>query len=151
MPTRRNPQPVAKPALKRIGLLKAVLQGYRVRLDEDLHPLGITTAQLKLLWSVEQNPQVSGAQLARLCAITPQTGQASLAAMETHGWIRRHASAGNERVLVTELTASGRRVLERAKLIAEALDRSLWQDASERELAAVDRVLGRAMEQLGPR
>jgi DNA-binding MarR family transcriptional regulator len=83
---------VGKPMLGRILLLKTVLQGFRSSLDEELHPLGITTAQLRLLWAVEANPLVSGAKVARLCSVTPQTGQAAMAAMEANGWIRRRPS-----------------------------------------------------------
>jgi DNA-binding MarR family transcriptional regulator len=140
---------VEKPRLERMALLKSVLQGYRVRLDEELQPLGITTAQLRMLWTVELNPDVSGAEIARLCSVTPQTGQALLAKMEAHGWIRRRPSAESERVLVAELTASGRRVLLRARETAEHLDKELWAGMDARELAVLDRALGDAVSRLG--
>jgi DNA-binding MarR family transcriptional regulator len=133
---------VGKPTLERMGLIKAVLLGYRVKLDEELHPFGITTAQLKMLWMVEANPSESGAGVARLCSVTPQTGQATLAGMEANGWIRRRASEKSERVLVSELTARGRKVLARGKQLAEGLDRRLWKGIGERELAVLDDVLG---------
>ena len=95
---------VGRPRLERIGLIKAVLQGYRIKLDEELHPFGITTSQLRMLWAVEANPSASGAQVARSCSVTPQTGQAAMARMEANGWIRRHVGAESERVLVAELT-----------------------------------------------
>jgi len=133
---------VGKPKLERIGLLKAVLQGYRIKLDEELHPFGITTAQFKMLWMVEANPAESGAGVARLCSVTPQTGQATLAAMEANGWIRRRASEKSERVLVSELTASGRKVLARGMQMGERLNQRLWKGIGERELAVLDEVLG---------
>ena len=140
-----------KPKLERIALLKSVLQGYRVRLDEELQPLGITTAQLRVLWMVEVTPEASGAQVARLCSVTPQTGQALLAKMEAHGWIRRRTSAESERVLIAELTASGRRVLNKARVLAEQLEARLWSGAGERELRSFDTVLSRAVESLNAR
>ena len=143
-----NNSKVGKPKLERIGLLKAVLQGYRIKLDEELHPFGITTAQLKMLWMVEANPAESGAGVARLCSVTPQTGQATLAAMEANGWIRRRASEKSERVLVSELTASGRKVLARGKKMAEGLERRMWKGVGEKELAVLDDVLGIAVGKL---
>jgi len=140
---------VGRPRLERISLLKAVLQGFRVRLDEELLPLGITSAQLRLLWAVETNPLVSGAELARLCSVTPQTGHALVARMEAQGLIRRRASAQSERVLVAELTASGRRVLVRAKELAEELDSEVWRGIGARELASLETVLGIAVGRLG--
>jgi DNA-binding MarR family transcriptional regulator len=139
---------VNKPRLERVGLIKAVLQGYRIRLDEELAPFGITTSQLRMLWSIAENPAASGAKVARLCSVTPQSGQATLAAMEAEGWIRRRASAASERALVAEVTASGRRVLERAKVMAEALDRRMWKGIGERELVVVDAALSAALEKL---
>lgn len=138
-----------KPALTRITLLKSVLQGFRVRLDEELQPLGITTAQLRMLWTVAAHPEASGAALARLCFVTPQSGQATLTRLEAHGWVKRHHAAGqSERVLVAELTSRGRRLLERAREIGERVDRELWDGMGVQQLAATDAVLQHAVDAL---
>ena len=139
---------VVKPRLGRISLVKGVLQGFRSRLDEELQPLGITTAQLRLLWAVEEKPDVSGAELARMCSVTPQTGQATMARMEANGWVRRRPSAASERVLVAELTASGRKVLMQSKRVAEALTEELWKGVPARDLAGLDNALTHAIEKL---
>jgi DNA-binding MarR family transcriptional regulator len=137
-----------KPRLERLALIKTVLLGFRIRMDEELQPLGITTSQLRLLWTVETNPLVSGAELARLCSVTPQTGHASMSRLEQQGLIRRKASDRSERVLVAELTASGRKVLLKATQLAEKLDREVWQGISERDLAGVEAVLSIAVGRL---
>jgi len=139
---------VGKPRLERIGLIKAVLQGYRIKLDEELQPFGITTSQLRMLWAVEANPAASGAEVARSCSVTPQTGQATLAAMEANAWIRRKAREDGGRVLVSEVTASGRKVLARGKKVAEGLSEKMWEGISERELRVLDGALVDAVERL---
>jgi len=139
---------LTKPRLERMALIKSVLQGYRSRLDEELQPHGITTAQLRLLWMIEENPGASGAKVARLCSVTPQTGQAAMAGMEAHGWIRRRASEASERVLVAEVTPKGKRVLAKGRTIAEGLDRRLWKGIGTRELGQVDAVLKAAVAKL---
>lgn len=139
---------ISKPVLSRISQLKAVLQGYRSRLDEELAPQGITTAQLRMLWTIAENPRASGAQIARSCAITPQSGQETIARMESLGWIRRHASEESERVLVSELTAKGRKILEDARTVAQRLDHELWDGIPEGELAGLDAALDAAVERL---
>ena len=141
-------QKVDKPKLERIALVKAVLQGYRARLDEELLPLGISTAQLRLLWTVERHPEASGAEVARLCSVTPQTGQASMARMEANGWLRRRTSEASERVLVAEVTAKGRKILQAAREIAVALDGELWAGFSKSELAAMDGALSKVVGKL---
>lgn len=139
---------VGKPRLARISLAKELLQGFRTSLDHSLQPLGITTAQLRVLWAVEANPEASGAEVARNCALTPQSGQALLVRMEANGWILRRPSAASERVLVAELTANGRRLLAKAREMAESLDRELWKGVPERELRAMDAALESAVERL---
>ena len=139
---------IGKPRLERMSLVRGVLMGFRSVLDEELQPLGITTAQLRVLWMVEMSPAVSGAEVARLCAMTAQSGQAMLAGLEKHGWIRRKPSAASERVLVAEVTASGRKVLTRAKAMAEVLDRKIWKGIGAEELATMEAVLRAAAENL---
>jgi DNA-binding MarR family transcriptional regulator len=139
---------LTKPRLGRMSLIKSVLQGYRSRLDEELQPHGITTAQLRLLWTIEENPLASGAKVARLCSVTPQTGQAGMTGMEANGWIRRRASEASDRVLVAEVTTKGKRVLVKGRKIAEDLDRELWKGSGARELRQMETVLRGAMERL---
>jgi DNA-binding MarR family transcriptional regulator len=132
---------IVKPRLERLALIKSVVLGFRIRMDEELLPLGITTSQLRLLWTVEMNPLMSGAEVARMCSVTPQTGHAAMSRMVRQGLVRRKASSHSERVLIAELTASGRKVLVRATEMAEKLNREVWQGISERDLAVVERVL----------
>jgi len=145
----RSTEPsVGKPILDRITKMKAVLQGLRVLMDEDLQPLGITTSQLRMLWSIAENPGISGAKVARLCSVTPQSGQTTLAMMETQGWVRRRPSEANHRVLVAELTGKGERLLVKAREIAQAPDRRLWKGISERDLDGLDAALRSALKKL---
>ncbi len=58
---------ISRPILERISRMKAVLQEFKAVLDEDMQPLGITTSQLRMLWSIAENPGISGAKVARLC------------------------------------------------------------------------------------
>jgi len=141
-------QSIGKPILERITRMKAVLQGLRVVMDEDLQPLGITTSQLRMLWSIAENPGISGAKVARLCSVTPQSGQATLTMMEAQGWVRRRPREANHRVLVAELTTKGERILIKAREIAQALDRRLWKGIGERDLAGLDTALQRALKKL---
>jgi DNA-binding MarR family transcriptional regulator len=142
---------INRPILERISRMKAVLQECRAVLDEELQPLGITTSQLRMLWSIAENPGISGAKMARVCSVTPQSGQATLAMMEAQGWVRRRPSEASHRVLVAELTGKGQRVLVKARELAKALDSRLWTGISERDLAGMDAVLRSAVENLTAR
>ncbi len=139
---------IGNPILERISTLKAVLQWFRMLLDENLQPLGITASQLRMLWSIAENPGISGAKMARLCSVTPQSGQATLAMMEAQGWVRRRPSEASHRILVAELTGKGQRVLVKARTIAEELNRELWNGIGERDIAGLDKALRCALEKL---
>ena len=141
-------QSVGKPILERLSRMKSLLQSFKVLMDEDLQPLGITTSQLRMLWSIAENPGISGAKMARLCSITPQSGQATLTMMEAQKWVRRRPSEASDRVLVAELTSKGQRLLVKARKMAESLDHRLWSEIDEHDLAGVDAALRSAMEKL---
>ncbi|WP_263378291.1 MarR family winged helix-turn-helix transcriptional regulator [Granulicella paludicola] len=139
---------VSRPRLERIHLLKEILQAYRVVLEEELRPYGITATQLRMLWAVQSSPEASGAEIARECLVTPQSGQATLARLEEAGWITRRHSAKNDRVLVAEMTVKGKKILLKAREIAERLERKMWAGMSEAELSQADAVLRRALARL---
>jgi DNA-binding MarR family transcriptional regulator len=140
---------VLRPRLERIHLLKEILQGYRAVLEDELQPYGITASQLRMLWAIQSNPDASGAEIARECLVTPQSGQATLMRLEESGWIKRHHSAKNDRVLVAELTSSGKKILLKAREIAEQLDKKMWSGITQAELSQADAVLKRALSKLG--
>ncbi len=70
-------------------LMKRILMGFRAQLDEELRPRGVTTAQLQILHAIRSSPGSSGAQLARVCQMTPQSMQALIQKTEKDGWIVR--------------------------------------------------------------
>ena len=148
MDSLKRKESLGKPVLERFTRMKAILQAVRARMDDELQPLGITTSQLRMLWTVADNPGISGAKMARLCSVTPQSGQATMAMMEAQGWVRRRPREANHRVLLAELTGEGRRLLLKARAIAEVLDSSLWEGFDAEELAAVDAVLKAVVEKL---
>jgi DNA-binding MarR family transcriptional regulator len=140
---------VTKPKLDRMRLLYGLTRGFRSVLDDELAPFGLTLAQMRVLWMIELNPEANGAEMARICEVTPQSVHAILAGLQKRELITRRHTEASERVLVSEVTERGREVLTQAKVMAETLDKKLWADFSEQELAAADAVLGQALERLG--
>jgi DNA-binding MarR family transcriptional regulator len=117
-------------------------------LDDELAPFGLTLAQMRVLWMIELNPEANGAEMARICEVTPQSVHAILAGLQKQGLITRRHTEASERVLVSEVTEQGREVLKQAKVMAEDLDRKLWAGFNEQELAVADAVLRKALERL---
>ena len=131
-------------------MMNRILIHFRSQMDEVLRPQGVTTAQLHVMKTIRDEPGVSGAQLARLCYVTPQSVQSLLAALERDGWIVRSKGRGNDRILMTQLTAEGERLLETAEKESKVIEGKLWRGVAEDSIQALNRVLEQCLANLGP-
>lgn len=101
--------------------LKQAQQALRTRLDTELRKIGLTMPQYAVLACLEDKAGASNAALARRAFVTPQTMQAILVVLERSGFIARTSHPEHGRVQTTDLTASGRGVLEAASgIVADA-------------------------------
>jgi DNA-binding MarR family transcriptional regulator len=132
-------------------LMKRFLIAFRAQLDEELRPGGVTTAQMQVLKALKDWPGSSGAQLARVCHMTPQSMQALIQKSEKDGWIERHKDKGNDRVLAASLTAAGEEMLAAAEVAVKRVERKLWRGVTEGEIARLTEVLERCLGNIGQR
>src|SRR4029079_19521241 len=79
-----------------------------------LRELELTLPQYTVLLALSYTQGASGAQLARICLVTPQTMTTVLSNLEAKGLIQRVPSSVPQKVLVTTLTRPGRLVLKKA-------------------------------------
>lgn len=128
--------------------LKRLLLGYRTLMENALESEGVTLAQLRMLRALEEHPEISAAELARTCYITPQSMQAVVTRAEREGWISRSAAPANRRILKATLTEAGRRVLERGSSFATSIERELWADVKRSELQQFNLTLQKALQRL---
>ena len=126
-------------------MMKRIMMHFRSQLDERLRPQGVTTAQLQIMKAVSQEPGLSGAKLARICYITPQSVQTLLKGLEEDGWIARSKDRVNDRVLNTELTTAGKTLLLNAEREARVIERRLWRGVSETSIATFNVVLAQCL------
>ena len=74
------------PMGKRLGyVLKRAQHALRIRMDEALLPLALTTPQYSVLSAVELAPGISNAALARAAFVTAQTMQGIVTNLERDG------------------------------------------------------------------
>ena len=126
-------------------LMKRILMGFRARLDDELRPRGVTTAQLQILHAIRSSPGSSGAHLARVCQMTPQSMQALIQKTEKDGWIERRKDGENDRVLVASLTKAGERLMRDAEAVVGRIEKQLWVGVSSGEVAGLVGVLERCL------
>jgi DNA-binding MarR family transcriptional regulator len=136
-------------------LMKRIMIHFRAAMDEELRPYGLTKAQIQLLWAIRNAPGSSGAQLARMCEVTPQTAQALIRRAEEGGWIVRGKDKVNDRIVTASLTPAGEEVLRTADQVVKGIEAKLWQGvpapAIEGMIAVLEQCLGNiSSEQAAP-
>jgi len=129
--------------------MKRILLQYRALMDERLRPLGVTTAQMQVLFATRTAPGSSGAQLARSCYITPQTTQALLKHLEDGGLIVRGKDSVNDRILTASITPAGEKLAQMVEKQSAVLQNEIWQGISDGDLAHVNKVLEQCLVNFG--
>lgn len=128
--------------------LKQAQQALRNRMDSGLREIGLTTPQYAVLAFLKVEIGASNAVLARRAFVTPQTMQAILVALERSGFVARTPHPEHGRVQNTELTVSGRGVLEAASEIVADAEARLRNAAAPLDSQVVTAMLMRLAEAL---
>jgi DNA-binding MarR family transcriptional regulator len=109
-----------------------------------LRPHGISVAKYAVLRVLNGWPDLSGAQLARRCFVTPQSMNAIVNALEQQGLVTRAPHPENARVLQTRLTPAGKAVLRNCRADVEAVEAAFLSELSEADQALFDDLLRKA-------
>ena len=137
------------PMGKRVGyVLKRAQHALRIRMDEALLPLALTTPQYSVLSAVELTPGISNAALARAAFVTAQTMQGIVANLERLGLLRRTEDPEHGRIRRGELTKRGHEVLARAHQLVATVESRMLSGLSEKEAAALTTLLEGCAENL---
>src|SRR5215468_3359136 len=91
-------------------LLGTVRAALRARLDAALAAKGLTAPQYTALATLEEDPGLSNADMARLSFVTPQTMVRIIDNLESAGFVGRTPHPTHGRVRQIELTSRGRKV-----------------------------------------
>src|SRR5437868_7661874 len=130
----RKATPAATPAIPRPGeakrgpeghlgyLLRQASAAFRGATDRALAELGVTTPQFGVLTMIVAYPGVSGADLARLAFLTPQTMNVIVRNLERDGAIGKTAHATHGRILRLHATAKGQALLKRCRARVVEID-----------------------------
>ena len=87
----------------------------RAAMEKALADLGVTSAQFGVLTMIVAYPGVSGADLARLTFLTPQTINVIVRNLVRAGAVEKAAHAEHGRILRLTATAKGRSLLKRCR------------------------------------
>jgi DNA-binding MarR family transcriptional regulator len=124
-------------------LLRQAAASARLTLERALAKLGATPPQFLVLTMLRAYPGLSGADLARVAVLTPQTVGVIIRNLERDGAIRKAAHPVHGRVLQWTLTRRGTTLLEKCRRHAHALERRLSAELGTAAERAVRRWLSR--------
>src|SRR6201996_3192950 len=118
-------------------LLRQAAAAARLTLERALADLGATPPQFLVLTMLKAYPGLSGADLARVAVLTPQTVGVIIRNLERDGAIRKTPHPVHGRVLQWSLTRRGLALLAKCRRHSLALERRLAAGLSAREERAV--------------
>jgi DNA-binding MarR family transcriptional regulator len=118
-------------------LLRQAQAATRLTLERSLADLGVTPPQFVVLTMLNAYPGLSGADLARVALLTPQTVGVIIRNLERDGAIRRTPHPVHGRLLQWTLTRHGHKLLGKCRRRAKSLERRLRAGLSAKALAAI--------------
>ncbi|MES2788841.1 MAG: MarR family winged helix-turn-helix transcriptional regulator [Planctomycetota bacterium] len=122
-------------------LLRQAAAAVRSALDERFGEFGITHPQFVVLIALKSCPGASGAELARLSLLTPQTITVITRNLERATLIRRGAGSDQGRRVPYELTRKGLETLAACNRVADDVEQTMQQELSPQEALVVKKWL----------
>lgn len=124
-------------------LLRQAQAASRLTMERALADLGVTPPQFVVLTMLRAYPGLSGADLARVALLTPQTVGVIIRNLERSGAIRKTPHPVHGRVLQWTLTRRGGTLLEKCRRHIQAVERRLKAGLSAKAQATVRRWLSK--------
>jgi DNA-binding MarR family transcriptional regulator len=124
-------------------LLRQAQAATRLSMERSLVSLDVTPPQFVVLTMLRAYPGLSGADLARVALLTPQTVGVIIRNLERDRAIAKTPHPVHGRALQWTLTRRGRRLLENCRLHALALERRLAAGLNAKSQAIVRRWLSK--------
>lgn len=124
-------------------LLRQAQAATRLRMERTLADLSITPPQFVVLTMLNAYPGLSGADLARVAVLTPQTVGVIIRNLERDGAIRKTPHPVHGRVLQWTLTRRGISLLQQCRRRVVALERRLTSGLGKTAEATIRRWLSR--------
>ena len=113
----------------------------RRQIADMVAPHGLTATQYTALSVLRAGKGLSNAQLARRSYVTPQSMIEMLGTLEAKGLIERSPAPDHGRILRTELTAKGKRLLARCDEELDRIEGEMTRELSPEEREAFEHML----------
>lgn len=134
MPPETTTSNTAEEVLKELAAQRAIFDPFRFRAWAEL---GLTTAQLRLMFLLRENPGVTAGELAARLSVTPPTISGIVDRLVRLGLVRRDDDPNDRRLVRNYLTERGDAACTRLQEGGEQFTRRILVEMSERELDAL--------------
>jgi DNA-binding MarR family transcriptional regulator len=137
------------PMADRLGyVLKRAQHALRTTMDDRLSHLALTTAQFNVLSAVQQQPGISNASLARGSFVTAQSMLGIVANLEKTKLLLRTPHQIHGRIMQSELTPNGAKVLERAREAIHEVEKRMTAGFTAAETRTLVSLLQRCVQNM---
>ncbi len=138
------PSPSVEPPEPPLGeLVMQVARGLRRRFAATLEPWGVTPHESRALRVIGEHGPTRLGVVAQHLRIAPRSVTDVVDSLETRGFVAREPDPGDRRATRVALTVQGREVLDELDSARRADHESYFADLSERDRAALTRILRR--------
>ena len=121
--------------------LKQTQHSLRLHMDEALRTLDLTTPQYSVLAQLELRPGISNAALARSSFITAQTMHGIVSNLEKRNLVKRKSDPQHGRILATQLTKQGVKVVQQAHKIISKVEAMMTSTITKDNEALLEKLL----------
>ncbi|MBI3197408.1 MAG: MarR family transcriptional regulator [Rhodospirillales bacterium] len=153
-----QPRPIPRPGEGKRGpeghlgyLVRQANVAVRAAMERALADLDATPAQFAVLTMIVAYPGISGAALARLTFLTPQTINVIVRNLEKGGAIQKSADAVHGRILRLQATPKGQALLKRCRVRVMEVEDRLNRLAGKEDERVIRRWLSEVAETLSLR
>lgn len=131
-------------------LLKGLHHSLRQAVDEGLRRerIELSFAHLATLYTIDAEPGLAGAELARRSSVTAQTMNTILHRMERDGQLQRKPHPSSPRADSWFVTPRGSKQLDQARVVGKAIWRRMLSALAGREVAQLQGLLHRCIRGL---
>lgn len=129
-----------------LGHVKRAAQATEAARERALRPFALTPAQQTAMAVLAGHEPLTGARLARECAVTPQTMNSTLARLERRGLVERGPHPMHGTLVEVRLTRAGRKLCTAADARVAELDAAVAAGFDPAELATLERLLARVSQ-----
>jgi DNA-binding MarR family transcriptional regulator len=120
----------------------------RLKIDESVRKLALTAPQYAALATLSEEPDLSGAALARRCFVTPQTMTGIISNLVDAGLVTREPDPEHGRILQIRLTFRGADLLRQAHRAVETIEAKMVAELDVAERDALADLLGQCANAL---